>query len=82
MENKYPVPKGIQDLFCKYDALDKLKKTFASLPFGFKLAKKCAIEAEQVRSKLLYEVHTLYPELKQFKCDYWHTDKHIHVTRR
>ena len=63
-ENHFDLPAEITCFYNEYMAFQKLRDIYVKIPFGFKKAKKCAIQAENVREKFWRKIHELYPELK------------------
>ena len=61
-EKEYEIPEEIIALWDKYHAAKKMRDILAKLPFGFKKARKCALDAETFNRKFWYKVRELYPE--------------------
>jgi len=62
-ERKYPVPEDIQTVLEEARAYTQLRGVYASLPFGFNKAVKCAKKSVQLHRKGWFLVMQLHPEL-------------------
>ena len=70
MRDKKVIPDEIVELGEKLEALYELRDKYATLPFGFKRARKCAIEALKYKGIFLRKVAEIYPELINVKVTY------------
>ena len=64
---EYSIPEEICNINTEVRALTKLRDIYAKLPFGFRLAKKCAISAEIKSHEFLRSIVEMYPELDDVK---------------
>lgn len=63
IDKKKKVPNELAELFDESFALQTLRDIYAKLPFGFRKARKLAIESTKKQAKFWREVIQLYPEL-------------------
>lgn len=61
---KYDIPEELMELQYQRQAAEKLRDLYVKLPFGFKKAKKCALDAVRAQSEFWHRVPQLYPELE------------------
>ena len=66
----FSIPEEIHDIWCEYEALTILKESYVNQYFGFKKAKKCAIDAEKAKNKFWRKVCELNPNKKNNKLSY------------
>lgn len=69
-KNMFSIPEEIHDIWCEYEALNILKESYVNQYFGFKKARKCAIDAERARTKFWRKVIELCPNKKSNKLSY------------
>ncbi|MFH1630370.1 MAG: hypothetical protein ABIE47_16835 [Pseudomonadota bacterium] len=62
--SSYPVPKEIDNLLAEWVALEKLRDTYAKLPFCYRRAVKAAKEAEIKKRSFWQKLYELYPEMR------------------
>ena len=62
-EKKYPIPEEVIDLWDKKVAAENMRDIMVKLPFGFKKARRCALDAQTFRRKFWHKVRCMYPEL-------------------
>jgi len=60
----YEVPREVADLMVERASHEKLRDTFAKLPFGYKKAVKHSRLAEKCRTEYWEKVSEIYPELR------------------
>jgi len=65
-EKRYPIPGEIVELLFEWEAVKNLRVIYAARPFGggYKKAKRAAVSAEKLKSKICRMVTNIYPELK------------------
>lgn len=61
--DKKVIPDELIEIEEKCRALLELRDKYATLPFGFRRAKKCAIEAKRYRNEFVRKIKERYPEL-------------------
>ena len=59
----YDVPEEVKTLLEKSAAAATLRDIYANLPFGFRKARKCAIDYIKYRRIFWNKVYEMYPEL-------------------
>jgi hypothetical protein len=65
MKKKYVVPDDLWDLRTKSIALNELRDTYVIMRFfGYRLARKAAIEAARLMDDFWSGIRDLYPELR------------------
>ncbi len=64
MKKYYDVPQEITDMFFDSNGLEKLRNVYAKLPFGFRKARRCAIDGQRLFDGAFQKVCELYPELR------------------
>ena len=69
-KERYEIPDEVATLMRKAEALIELRDIYTKLPFGFKKARKCAIDQQEYRSKFWKKVNELYPELKNKRLSF------------
>lgn len=74
-KEKYEVTDEIADMFNKFLAIQELRDLYIKVPFGFKKAKRCALEAQECRSQFWQMVRELYPELSGYDVKYNQSDR-------
>lgn len=63
MSKEYEVPEELAKLMDKSLACEDLRNRYVKLPFGFRKAKKCAVEFHSLKRKFWNGIRELYPEL-------------------
>lgn len=71
-DKKYELPEEVLLFIDRYFAMSELRDKCIKSPFGFRRAKKCAINATTFRRKFWSKVNDLYPELSNFELIYDH----------
>jgi hypothetical protein len=66
---KYKIPDEVKKEFSSYCAMLILREHYAEKRFGYKKAKKCAIEAEWHRQKFWHMVDGIYPDHKPLQYE-------------
>ena len=61
---KYELPEELLKLVDKTMAFETLRDRYVKLPFGYRKAKKCAINHQHYKRKFWNSVSKLYPELE------------------
>ena len=69
-EKSYPIPEEIINIADEANALKELRDEYVKRPFGFKKARRCAIDAAKKRTLFWRKVRDLYPELYGKKAYY------------
>jgi len=69
-ENMFSIPEEVHDIWCEYESLNILKESYVEQYFGFRKARKCAIDAEKARTKFWRKVLELNPNKKMNKVTY------------
>ena len=63
-EKKYDISQEIIDLFIESMVLSNLRDRYMRLPFGYKKAKRSAIEDRKASNKAWDMIYDVYPELR------------------
>lgn len=63
-DKEYKIPEELEKLQHEQTVYEKLRDLYVYVPFGFRLAKKCAQKAVEKRIQFWDGVFDLYPELK------------------
>jgi len=69
-KNEYTIPEEVALLMRKAEALKGLRDIYIKIPFGFKKARRCAIDHENYRARFWLKTIELYPELKGRKLSF------------
>jgi|WetSurMetagenome_2_1015567.scaffolds.fasta_scaffold764575_1 hypothetical protein len=69
-EGKYEIPEGLVDVIDEHFANLELRDKYISLPFGYKKAVKCTVNAEKKSREFWKKVNELYPSLVDKKATY------------
>jgi hypothetical protein len=58
----FKIPEELHDIFCEYKSMLDLKESYVNKYFGFRKAKKCAIQAEKAENKFWNKVLQICPK--------------------
>ncbi len=79
-DKKYEIPDEICDDAIEERALLELRDKYVLRPFGFKNARRCAVQSRQKQVIYLRKIYELYPELRECKFTFNFRDKSLMVT--
>ena len=63
-KKNYKIPKELLKISAESNGYLKLRELYVKLPFGYKKAVKCSVEAEKLNQDFFIKAKKLYPELK------------------
>lgn len=75
----YYVPKEVSKMFEQYIAMLKLRDIYVKQFFGYKKAKRAAIEAEHLLQLFWRKIRDIYPELKDKQISYDSENRKIKI---
>lgn len=67
---EWDVPQELVDIFNRFDAMEKLRNKYVNVPFGYRKARKAALEAGKLRESFWAAVRELYPRIRGRSLEY------------
>ena len=62
MNKTFKVPESVVDIFAEANGLLSLRERYILMPFGFRKAKKCAIESAKKKDLFWRKIRNMFPE--------------------